>query len=159
MILLLCLWHTLLSLILYTPEAPWKLITEPPSEGMSDFGMSCFLIFKIKATILQLWALKATGILSNMEVLNSSLIRRKSESQNGRFKKTKHAKFSEKTNISYTPIRARTWAYQGVRNFRFFGRFGVLRFLETPVLRLGLLPYYRRNIAVKIKTLWKLYVK
>ena len=125
MILLLCLWHTLLSLILYTPEAPWKLITEPPSERMSDFGMSCFLIFKIKATILQLWALKATGILSNMEVLNSSLIRRKGESQNGRFKKRKHAKFSEKRTF------LTTW-------------YAHVRVICTSVLRFAFLPYYRR---------------
>ena len=36
---------------------------------------------------------------------NSSAIRQKSESQNGCYKKTKHAKFSEKTNISYPLIR------------------------------------------------------
>ena len=53
----------------------------------------------------------------------SSVIRQKGESQNGCFKKTKHAKFSEKRT--------------------FFGKFGVLCFLETPVLRFALLPYYR----------------
>ena len=41
------------------------------------------------------------------ESLESSVIRQKGESQNGCFKKTKHAKFSEK----------RTCAYQGVRKF------------------------------------------
>ena len=35
----------------------------------------------------------------------SSVIRQKGESQNGRYKKIKHAKFSEKTNISYPLIR------------------------------------------------------
>ena len=38
----------------------------------------------------------------------------------------------------------KTRAYQGVRDVRFFGKFGVLCFLETPVLRFALLPYYRR---------------
>ena len=64
--------------------------------------------------------------------------------------KTKHAKqIFRKTNIFYLPppptllIRARTCAYQGVRNNR-FSFFGVLSFLETPVLRFALLPYYRR---------------
>ena len=38
---------------------------------------------------------------------NSSVIRQKGESQNGCFKKTKHAKFSEKTNISNPLIRTR----------------------------------------------------
>ena len=66
-----------------------------------------------------------------------SLIRQKGESQNGCFKKTKHVKFSEKRTF-LTPC-----AYQGVRNVRFFGKFSVLCFLETPVLRFALLPYYR----------------
>ena len=35
----------------------------------------------------------------------------------------------------------------GGKNIRFCGKFGVLCFLETPFLRFGLLPYYRR-IAV-----------
>ena len=52
----------------------------------------------------------------------SSVIRQKGESQNGCFKKTKHVKFSEKTNISNPLIRTPTCAYQGVRNFRFFGK-------------------------------------
>ena len=30
----------------------------------------------------------------------------------------------------------------------FFGNFGVLCFLETPVLRFALLPYYRRNMLL-----------
>ena len=44
-----------------------------------------------------------------------------------------------KTNISYPLIRRRTCAYQGVRNVCFFGKFGVLCFLETTVLRFALL--------------------
>ena len=32
----------------------------------------------------------------------------------------------------------------GIRNVRFFGKFDMFRFLETPVLRFALLPYYRR---------------
>ena len=62
---------------------------------------------------------------------------------NGCFKKTKHTKFSEKTNISYPLIRTRNCAYQGVRNVRFCGKFGMLCFLETRVWRFALLPYYR----------------
>ena len=37
-----------------------------------------------------------------------------------------------------------TCAYQGVKNF-LFGKFVVLCFLETPILRFALLPYYRRT--------------
>ena len=48
-----------------------------------------------------------------------------------------------------------TCTYQGVRNIRFAKKFRVLYFLETPVLRFVLLPYYRR----KVKLLWSyLYV-
>ena len=53
----------------------------------------------------------------------SSVIRQKGESQNGFFEKTKHAKFSEKTSISYPLIRTRTYAYQGVRNCSFTEHF------------------------------------
>ena len=51
---------------------------------------------------------------------NSSVIRQKGESQNGCFKKTKHVKFFEKTNISYPLICTSTYVFQGVRNVRFF---------------------------------------
>ena len=37
-----------------------------------------------------------------------------------------------------------TCAYQGIRNVLFCRKFGVLCFLETPVLRFALLPYYRQ---------------
>ena len=78
----------------------------------------------------------------------SSVIRQKGESQNGCFKKTKHVKFSEKTNISTPLIGTRTCAYQGVRNVCFFGKFGVFCFLETPVLRFALLSYYGRFVTI-----------
>ena len=58
----------------------------------------------------------------------SSVIRQKAESQNGCFKKTKQVKFSKKATI---------------RHVCFFGKLGVLCFLETLVLRFDLLPYYR----------------
>ena len=35
----------------------------------------------------------------------------------------------------------------GGKKYLFFGNFGVLCFLETPVLRFALLPYYRRITA------------
>ena len=64
----------------------------------------------------------------------SSVIRQKGESQNGCYKKTKHAKFSEKQTF-LTPW----YAHVSVL-------FGVLCFLVTPILKFALLPYYRRNI-------------
>ena len=83
-----------------------------------------------------------------------SVIRQKSESQYGCFKKTKHAKFSEKTKISYPLIRTPTCAYQRVRNVCFFGKFGVICFIETPVLRFALLPYYRRIYTFSMAENW-----
>ena len=45
---------------------------------------------------------------------------RNAKSQNGRRKKTKHAKFSEKRTF------LTSYAYQGLRNVFFFGIFGEL---------------------------------
>ena len=69
----------------------------------------------------------------------SSVIRQKGESQNGCFKKIKHAKFSKKQTF-LPPWYTRT----------FFGKFGVHCFLETPVSRFAFLPYYRRDSQIYI---------
>ena len=50
-----------------------------------------------------------------------------------------------KTNISYPLIRTRTCS----KKCSFFRKFGVFCFLETPVLRFALLPYYQRNTSIK----------
>ena len=71
-----------------------------------------------------------------------SVIRQKGKSQNGCFKKTKHVKFSEK-QIFLTPWYTRV---SGGKKNLFFGKFDVLCFLETPVLRFTLLPYYRQYV-------------
>ena len=54
----------------------------------------------------------------------TSAIRQKSESQNGCFKKTKHARFSEK----------RTYTYQGVRSVRFSENLACFVFLKHHIL-------------------------
>ena len=59
-------------------------------------------------------------------------MRQKGESQNGCFKKAKHAKIRTHMCVS------------GGKKCLFFGNFGVLCFLKTPVLRFAQLPYYRR---------------
>ena len=51
------------------------------------------------------------------------------------FQENKACQIFWRTNLSYSLIRTRT----------FFRKFGVLCFLQTPVLRFALLPYYRRN--------------
>ena len=63
------------------------------------------------------------------EKLKSSVIRQKGESQNGCFKKTKHAKFFEKRTF------LASWyarAYQGVRNVRFSENLACFVFLKHP---------------------------
>ena len=61
------------------------------------------------------------------------------------FQENKFRQIFRKTNSSYLLIRTRTYAFQGVRNVCFFGKFSVLCFLEIPVLRFPLLTYYRQN--------------
>ena len=69
-------------------------------------------------------------------------MRQKGESQNGCFKKTHHAKFFEKLTV--LPSDTHTYVcISGGKKCLFFGKFGVLCFLETPVLRFALLPYYQ----------------
>ena len=70
-------------------------------------------------------------------------MRQKGESQNGCFKKAKHAKISEKICVS------------GGKKCLFFGNFDILCFLETPVLRFALLPYYRRIMGFPFKIIPK----
>ena len=62
------------------------------------------------------------------------------------FQETKAHQIFRKMNISYSLIRTYTSAYQGVISVYFSEDlvcFGF--FLETPVLRFALLPYYRRK--------------
>ena len=85
----------------------------------------------------KIWKPSLNSILLKFAILSfsSTVIRQKGKSQNGCFKKTKHAKFSGKQTF-LTPWYAKKCS--------FFGKFVVLCFLETSVLRFALLPYYRR---------------
>ena len=68
-----------------------------------------------------------------------SLVRRpKGESQNGGNKKTKQAKFSEKSK-HFLPPDTHTYV-------------GILYFLVTSVLGFALLPYYQRSFIINIYT-------
>ena len=73
----------------------------------------------------------------------TSGIRQKGESQNGCFKKAKHAKISEKQTF-LTPDTHTYVCVSGGKKCLFLGNFGVLCFFETPVLRFAFLPYYRQ---------------
>ena len=77
--------------------------------------------------------------------INALVIRQKGESENGCYKKTKHVKFSEKRKF-FTQWYAHVYVCIRSKKCSFFGKFGVLCFLETPVLKFALLPYYRRKI-------------
>ena len=110
--------------------------------------MVCNFIKKANQTQVcscELWEFfKNTFVTDHLWVtasLSSSVIRQKGESQNGCYKKTKHAKFSE-TNISYSLIHTRACTYQGVRKVRLSENLRAF-FLVTPVLRFTLLAYYR----------------
>ena len=70
----------------------------------------------------------------NISVAKSSVIRKKGESQNGCFKKTKHAKFFVKRVFItswYAHIHIYTCAYQGVRKVRFSENLACFVFLKT----------------------------
>ena len=80
-----------------------------------------------------------------------SVIKPKGKSQNGCFKKRKHPKFSEKRSF-LTPYER----VSAGKKCSFFGKFPVLCFLETPVLRFAFLPYYRRVVYMPI---WQLFIQ
>ena len=81
----------------------------------------------------------------------SSVITQKDESQNRSNKKSKHAKFSEKTNVSCLLIR--TCAYLGGKNVLFFlFKFGILSFLVTSILGFAFLSYNRRTTEAEMKS-------
>ena len=50
-------------------------------------------------------------------------------------------------NDYFLPSNTHTYVcVSGGKKYLFFGKFGVLCFLITPVLRLALLPYYQQNM-------------
>ena len=69
------------------------------------------------------------------------------------FQENKACQIFQKTNIFYPLIHTHLCAYQGVKNVCFFRKFGMLCFLEAPILRFALLPYYRQ---FKVTTEWLL---
>ena len=103
-----------------------------------NYFLGYFLLFKKKPFTRSLMIYQSTGNLL------LSAIRQKGNFKAGVTKKTKQAKFFRETNISYPLIRTRTCTYQEVRKFRFTGKFGLLCFLVTPVLKFTLLSYYHR---------------
>ena len=91
----------------------------------------CTNFFKNLKLCSTVFILNQLILLVNIRII-MSVIRQKGESQNGYFKKKKHSDTHTYLCIS-----------EG-KKFQFFGKFCVLCFLETPVLRIILLPYYRQ---------------
>ena len=80
------------------------------------------------------------------QIIRRHILRHAGESQNGSNKKAKHAKFcktkkTKKPRIFLTPWYARVHS--------FFGKFGVLCYFVTSVLRFALLLYYPNNLCVQ----------
>ena len=117
------------------------LLITPDISGLK-FIFTMVAILEKRNSVDHFWDLTKDSV-NRKRLFISSVIRQKGESQNRCFEKTKYAKFSEKTNISY-PLRwtrIRTYVcVSGGKQFCFFGKFGVLYFLETPVLRFALFP-------------------
>ena len=82
------------------------------------------------------------GKKHSCESMISTEINQKGECQNGCFKTTKHAKFSEKQTF-LTPWYIHTHTHTHTHTHS-FSKFGVLCFLEKPILRFVLLLYYQR---------------
>ena len=63
------------------------------------------------------------------------------------------------TKISYPLIRTRTYlCVSGGKKCSFFGKFGVLCFLETRILRFALLPYYQQTLVSILAYMLKGYI-
>ena len=73
-----------------------------------------------------------------LKVDNSSVIKRKGESQSGYFKDDTAQQIFRKTKLSY-PAHV-----SGSEEFFFLGKFGMLCFFEVPIFRFSLLSYYRQ---------------
>ena len=80
--------------------------------------------------------------------ISQKVIRQKSESQNGFYKKAKHGKFSEKRTF-FTPDKHTFICLSGSKKCLLIGKFHVLCFLVTLILRFDVLSYYRRKISWK----------
>ena len=123
------------------------------------FSISIWALFHMRLEIKENWkvpvAINANEVSCQncqghnlLKNSNSSVIRR--ESQNGCFRKTKPPKFCEK-RIFLTPWYAHVHVRSGGKKCLFSGKFDLLCFLETPVLRFTLLPYYRRINCLEFK--------
>ena len=132
---------------------------KPGSIIWISFSISIWVLFHMRLEIKENWKVPVSinanevsyqnchghNLLKNS---NSSVIRR--ESQNGCFKKQSRPNFAKKEYFLppwYAHVRVRS----GGKKCLFSGKFDLLCFLETPVLRFTLLPYYRRINCLEFK--------
>ena len=84
--------------------------------------------------VIRTMSLNRSNIPPNFASILKQFVSSKNKApiSNGCFKKIKHVKFSEKTNISDSLIGTRTSAYQGVRNVRFSENLACFVFFRHP---------------------------
>ena len=116
---IICMWSVFCSVRIYISLHFLPAFFVKLGFGLSVFWFFMFLYFLFLLFCSIFWIRCHLKRLNNILIANSAVIRQKSESQNRCFKKTKHAKFSEKRTF-LTPWYAHvTCAYQGIRNVRF----------------------------------------
>ena len=64
--------------------------------------------------------------------------------------------FTRYQNVKRVPRIKSYVCVSGGKKCSFFGKFGVLCLLETPILRFALLPYYRRN-DLSVETMGEIF--
>ena len=132
------------------------LFITPDISGLK-FVFTMVTILEKRNSVDHFWDLTKDSV-NRKRLFISSLIRKKGESQNRCFKKTKYAKFSEKTNISY-PLRwtrIRTYVcVSGGKKFCFFGNLAYFVFLKYPfwdslfslLLKMKILPWKQPSFS------------
>ena len=97
---------------------------------------------KIKIEGLRIWL--SNNFLSDSFEPSFSVFRGNIVVNKPKSRISKHVFQENKARQIFQKTNTHTCTYQGVRNVRFFWKFGVLYFLETIVLRFALLSYYQR---------------
>ena len=102
----------------------------------------------IHSAALAFWRWKWLNMkLGFFQSLLSSLISQKGESQSSVSRKQRKPHFPK--NEHFLPPDTHTYmCVSRGKKCSFFGKFGMLCFLETPILKFALLPYYRRYVVV-----------
>ena len=99
---------------------------------------------KATCLVMGLWFQAIFVILCEISSIPSICNKKKGWISKRVFQEKKACQIFQKMIISYTMIHIRPFAYKGGgKKCSLFEKFGVLCFLETPVMGFALLPYYR----------------